>query len=227
MNKQEIMECDSARLTDILIKKQSEAAELKREIDMMKGELQTRGLKVLDERNSKFIEFYGKKEGIAAVTISQKMEVLNYFKLRELLGEAFTDEKIKRIPADIKYDIDPKFSSAMIALITNDFESEVKLDEVLDKITESINQKKVLQKKLKGDYKKDRKTVADVLGIPESNLNLEAELFFIGKIKNWQLITTFFDEKNLKEIQAELKKCIAVDETVKISAKSTNEENIA
>lgn len=227
MNKQDIVECDSASLTDMLIKRQAKAAELKREIDMMKGELQTRGLKVLDERNSKFIEFYGKKEGIASVTIAQKMEVLNYFKLRELLGEKFTDEKVKRIPADIKYDIDPKFSSALIALITNDYESEVMLDEVLDKITNSVNQKKILQKKLKGDFKKDRKTVSDVLGIPESELNLDTELFFIGKIKNWQMITIFFEEEKLKEIQTELKKCIAIDETVKIAAKSTSEDNIA
>lgn len=227
MTKQQIIKTGSAELTDILIKKQSQASELKQEIDAIKGELQTRGLKVLDERNQKFIEFFGDTVGIASVTIAQKMEILNYFRLRELLGEEFTEEKIKRQPADIKYDVDTKFNQALIALVTGDYDAEITIDEVLSGITATQMQRELIKKKLKGDYKKDRKVLADIIGTEERELNYDTELFFIGKIKNYQLITVYFDESRLNEIREELKKCVAVDETVKIAAKSTKEDNVA
>lgn len=227
MTKQEILDSSSAELTDMLIKKQKEAAELKQEIDAMKGELQTRGLQVLDERNQKFIEFFGKNAGIASITIAQKMEILNYFRLKELLGADFIDEKIKRMPTDIKYDVDSKFNQALIALVTGDYEAETTLDDVLNELDVTQTQKELIKKKLKGDYKKDRKVLADILKIDERELPYDTELFFIGKIKNYQLITAYFDENRLDEIKKELKKCVAVDETVKIAAKSTKEDNVA
>lgn len=225
MTKQEIMEKSSAELTDILITSQKKAAEIKQEIDAVKGEIQTRGLKVLDERNQKFIEFFGNSIGIASVTIAQKLEILNYFRLAELFGEEFISEKVKRIP-DVKYDIDTKFNQALIALVTEDYEADTTLEEALDALDATSTQRELIKKKLKGDYKKDRKVISDVLKIDERNMSYDAELFFISKIMNYQLITSFFDEKRLNEIRTELKKCILVDETVKIAAKSTKEENV-
>ncbi|MDE7433298.1 MAG: hypothetical protein K2N34_15490 [Lachnospiraceae bacterium] len=227
MTKQQILDSSSAELTDIIIQKQREVSELKQEIDAMKGELQTRGLQVLDERNQKFIEFFGENAGIASVTIAQKMEILNYFRLKELLGAEFTEEKIKRMPSDIKYDVDSKFNQALIALVTSDYEADTTLDEALCGLDATQTQKELIKKKLKGDYKKDRKVLSDILKIDERELSYDTELFFIGKIKNYQLICTYFDENRLNEIKEELKKCVAVDETVKIAAKSIKEDNVA
>ena len=227
MTKQQILNSSSAELTDMLIQKQKEASELKQEIDAMKGELQTRGLKVLDERNQKFIEFFGENVGTASVTIAQKVEILNYFRLKELLGAEFTEEKIRRMPTDIKYDVDSKFNQALIALVTNDYEADTTIDEAMKRMEATQTQKELIKKKLKGDYKKDRKILADILKTDERELSYDTELFFIGKIKKYQLICSYFDETRLDEIKTELKKCVAVDETVKIAAKSTKEDNVA
>lgn len=59
---------------------------------------------------------------------------------------------------------------------------------------------------------------------------MDTELFLIGKIINWQLIEAFFDTENedkFNKLKNEIKKCIIVDETVKIAAKSVKEENVA
>lgn len=230
MNKEEIIESSSAELIDILIQKEKEAAELKTDIDILKGEIQTRGVRVLEERNTKYIEFFGESSGIASVQIAQKMEILNYYKLQEMLGKEFVEEKIKRVPADVKYTVDKKFQQAITALVTDDYARGYTLEEVVEGITEDQKQRNLLLKKLKGDYKSDKKTICSVLGISDTELEMDTELFLIGKIINWQLIEAFFETDNedkFNKIRNEVKKCIMVDDTVKIATKSTKEENVA
>lgn len=230
MTKAEIAGKTSAELIDILIEKEKEAAAVKSEIEVIKGEVQTRGLRVLEERNTKYVEFFGAEAGIASVQIAQKMEILNYFKLQELIGEEFLSEKIKRVPADIKYTIDKKFQQALTALVTGDYAKEYTLEEVVNGITDDTKQRNLLLKKFKGDYKADKKTICSITGADETSADMDTELFLIGKIINWQLIEAFFeteDEAKFNKLKSEIKKCILVDETVKTAAKSVKEENVA
>lgn len=230
MNKIDIEERTSSELIDILLTKEKEAAALKVEIDTLKSEIQTRGVKVLEERNTKYIEFFGDENGIASVSMAQKMEILNYFKLEEMLGKEFLSEKIKRVPADVKYDVDKKFQQAIMALVTGDYAKGYTLEEIVNGITEDSKQRTLLLKKLKGDYKKDKDTICSVLAVDKSTLEMDTELFLIGKIMNWQLIEAFFDtedESKFNKLKNEVKKCIIVDETVKIATKSVKEANVA
>lgn len=230
MNKNDIEDRASSELIDILLAKEKEAAALKVEIDTLKSEIQTRGVKVLEERNTKYIEFFGEENGIASVSMAQKMEILNYFKLEEMLGKEFLSEKITRVPADVKYNIDKKFQQAVMALVTGDYAKGYTLEEVVNGITEDAKQRTLLLKKLKGDYKKDKDTICSVLKVDKADLEMDTELFLIGKIMNWQLIEAFFDtedESKFIKLKSEVKKCIIVDETVKIATKSFMEENVA
>ena len=230
MNKNDIEEKASSELIDILVAKEKEAAALKAEIDTIKSEIQTRGVRVLEERNTKYIEFFGDENGIASVSMAQKMEILNYFKLEEMLGKEFLSEKIVRVPADVKYNIDKKFQQAVMALVTGDYAKGYTLGEVVDGITEDAKQRTLLLKKLKGDYKKDKDTLCSVLKVDKAVLEMDTEFFLIGKIMNWQLIEAFFDtddETKFNKLKNEVKKCIIVDETVKIATKSVKEENVA
>lgn len=230
MDKKDIEERASSELIDILLAKEKEAAVLKVEIDTLKSEIQTRGVKVLEERNTKYIEFFGAENGIASVSMAQKMEILNYFKLEEMLGKEFLSEKITRVPTDVKYNVDKKFQQAVMALVTGDFAKGYTLEEVVNGITEDTKQRTLLLKKLKGDYKKDKDTLCSVLKVDKAALEMDTELFLIGKIMNWQLIEAFFDtedEAKFNKLKSVVKKCIIVDETVKIATKSVKEENVA
>lgn len=230
MNKIDIAEKASSELIDILVVKEKEAAELKAEIDTLKSEIQTRGIKVLEERNTKYVEFFGDENGIASVSTAQKMEILNYFKLEEVLGKEFVEEKIIRVPADVKYNVEKKFQQAIVALVTGDYAQGYTLEEVVNNISSEEKQRKLLLKKLKGDYKKDKDTICNILGVDKSTLDMDTELFLIGKIMNWQLIEAFFnteDESKFNKLKTDIKKCILVDESVKIAVKSVKEENVA
>lgn len=230
MNKNDIEDRASSELIDILLAKEKEAAALKAEIDTLKSEIQTRGVRVLEERNTKYIEFFGEENGIVSVSMAQKLEILNYFKLEEMLGKEFLSEKITRVPADVKYNIDKKFQQAVMALVTGDYAKGYTLEEVVNGITDDAKQRTLLLKKLKGDYKKDKDTLCSVLKVDKAALEMDTELFLIGKITNWQLIEAFFDiedEAKFNKLKNEVKKCIIVDETVKIATKSVKEENVA
>ena len=147
MTKEEISGKMSAELIDMLIEKEKEAAAVKSEIEVIKGEIQARGLSVLEERNTKYIEFFGNESGIASVQKAQKVEIVNYFRLQELMGQEFISEKIARTP-EIKYTIDKKFQQALASLITGDYAKGYTLEEVVNGITEDAKQRKLLLKKI-------------------------------------------------------------------------------
>lgn len=229
MTKEEIAGRTSAELIDMLVEKEKEAAAVKSEIEVIKGEIQTRGLSILEERNTKYIEFFGNEAGIASVQKAQKVEINNYFRLQELMGKEFISEKIARTP-EIKYTIDKKFQQALASLITGDYAKGYTLEEVVNGITEDTKQRKLLLKKLKGDYKTDKKTICSITGMDAASADINTELFLIGKIKNWQMIEVFFDtedEDKFNKLKSEIEKCISVDETIKTAAKSVKEENVA
>ena len=77
-----------------------------------------------------------------------------------------------------------------------------------------------LLKKLKGDYKKDKKSVLDALNMQENEINIDEELYLIYQIQNWKLITAFFEEATFEETAESIKRCILVDETVKIGLRA-------
>lgn len=78
-------------------------------------------------------------------------------------------------------------------------------------ILPDAKQRKLLLKRLKGDYEKDRKTLNSVFGVDE---DWEAELWYIHRIKNAELIRIFLPDDMLDAAMAELKKCIIVGSSI-------------
>lgn len=192
------------------------------ELDFIKSELQSRAENEIEEKNIKFTEFYGEKNSYVGVTVAQALEVLNMIKLKELLGAELIVDKIKIKPADIKYEYDKKFKQALIAVVTGDYDREFTVEQVVDSAGWEIDgkQKSLLLKKLKGEYKKDRKAVLSILGKQENEIDVDVELYYIYKIKNWELIKAYFDtEKEFEILAEEIKKYVTVDETPKIELK--------
>lgn len=103
------------------------------------------------------------------------------------------------------------------ALFTGDYELGLELGEFLESqmhIVPDAKQRKLLQKKLKGDYEKDRKTLASVFDV---ECDWDVELYYIHRIKNAELIRTFLPDDMLDVSMAELKKCITVDSKVAVA----------
>ena len=121
-----------------------------------KAELQARGISIMDDHNVKYVKFYG-DAGSAAITDSMSLDILNPDKLKKLIGEGVWNTKVKE-STETKYKYDGKFEKMLKAIFTGDYTFEVTLEEFLDQmpLKPDDKQKKLLLKKLKGDFEKDK-----------------------------------------------------------------------
>lgn len=192
--------------------KEKKAVDLK--IKQYQAELQARGLRILEDRNLKYKEFYGCNGARAEITYTQSLEVLNYFALKGACGEIF-DEYVKRIP-EYKYSYDKKFEATLKAIFTEDYTAEMTVEDIIDRCFKADSkQKALLLKKLKGEYKKDKELLESVLSIDN---DIEVELDYIHKAINWKRIKMYFPE-NTERVISEIKKNLIVTSTPKIGVK--------
>ncbi len=185
-----------------------------------KAELQARGLALMEDHNVKYVKFYG-DGGSAAITDSMSLDILNPDKLKELVGEGVYNMKVKE-ETKTSYKFDSKFEKALKAIFTGDFTFETTLDEFLDEmsIKPDEKQKKLLLKKLKGDFEKDKETLISVLdpeGPREEEPDFDVELWYIYRIKNGELIRAFLPEELLDNTIAAIKKSIVVETKTSIT----------
>ena len=210
-------------LVDLAAAKKTKLDYAKAELDVVSAEIQNRAVAFQEDRHIKFTEWPGSGRALASVAVAQKFDILNYFRLKELLGEGLVKEKVRMKPAEIKYDIDDAFKRALTAVVLEDYEKDLTIPEVVEKsgwCAEDPKKKAALLKKLKGDYKKDKKAVLDALNMQENEISLDEELYLIYQIQNWNLITAFFDMQTFEKTAEEVRKCVTVDETVKIGLRA-------
>ena len=183
-----------------------------------KAELQARGLALMEDHNVKYVKFYG-DEGSAAITDSMSLDILNPDKLKELVGEGVYNMKVKE-ETKTTYKYDSKFEKALKAIFTGDYTFETTLEEFLEEmsIKPDAKQKKLLMKKLKGEFEKDKETLISVL-VPEGREapDFDVELWYIYRIKNGELIRAFLPEEMLDSTIESIRKSILVETKTSIT----------
>lgn len=216
-----LTELSNKELVSELVEKDSQRADLVKEINKYKAELMKRGIAVLDDTNTKFIKFYA-DNGSCSVTDAEKLVVIDDGRLKKLLPEGIYD-KFVTITQKVDYKYDSKFEQAMKAIFNGDYTFEMSLEEFLD-TAETINldakQKKVLLKKLKGDYEKDKETLESVLG----DGDYDVELYYINRIKNAELIRRFLPDECLDIQMEEIRKCMIVESSTKVTIEANDME---
>lgn len=213
-----LQEMKLEQLIEFAAAKDQKAKETTAELDILKAELQRRAENELEERNIKFTEFFGTQNSFVNVSCAQKLEILNMPMVEKLLEESLVKDKISVKPAETKYELEKKFKQALIAVITGDYCDEFTVEQIVDGAgwKMDIRQRSLILKKLKGEYLKDRDMIRKTLGNTE--LEADEELYYIYKIKNWELIRAFFPG-NIEKTAEELKKYVIVDETPRIELK--------
>lgn len=193
-----------------------------------KAELQARGIRVMDDHNVKFVKFYG-DAGSAAIMDSMSLDILNPDKLKELIGDGVWKSKVKET-TETKYKYDSKFEKMLKAIFTGDYTFEMTLEEFLDQmsIKPDDKQKKLLLKKLKGEFEKDKETLTSVLlggkTDEEQTSDFDVELWYIYRIKNAELIQAFLPEELIDNTINEIRKCILVETKTSITLDYKEEE---
>lgn len=223
----ELKKMSEKELVTKAIELDQEQKQSKRELDLVKAELQARGLQVIEDRNIKYIKFFS-PEGSAAVSDTQSLDVLNVDKLKDLLTEGVWKQNVtETTKTDYKYK--PMLDRALKAIFTGDYTFEYSLEEFVDEyLPTSIDakQKKLLLKKLKGDYAKDKEVLINVLGYSENEEvpDFDVELWYIYKIKNGELIQAILPEECFTQTLEEIKKCLIVDSKTSITIDYSKEE---
>lgn len=217
-----LKEMDTSDLIDLAAAKKAKADFAAVECNIVTAEIQDRVLHYLDDRHIKFTERAGTGRTVVSVTVAQNVDILNYPKIRNLLGAELADEKVSIKKPEVKYDIDKLFKQALTAIILDDYERNMTIEDVLDKAgwcADDPKKKASLLKKLKGEYKADKKTVLAALNMTEDDIDIDTELYLIYQINNWRLIRAFFDEDTFEQTAAEIKRYVTVNETVKVGIK--------
>lgn len=211
----DIKKMTNGELVNACVQIDREQRESRMALNRYKAELQARGLALMDDYNIRYIKFYG-EEGSAAVMDSMSLDILNPDKLKELVGGVY-DMKVKA-ETKISYKCDSKFERALKAIFTGDYSFD-DLEDFLGEmsIKPDDKQKKLLLKKLKGDYEKDKETLLSVLAPEGEELDLEVELWYIYRIKNGELIRAFLSEEMLDKTIADIRKCILVETKTSIT----------
>lgn len=220
MNIAELKIMDSRGLVSEAVRLDQELKQRKRELDAVKAEIQARGLQAIEDRNIRYVKYYS-QEGSAAITDAQSLEVLNVDKLKELLTEGIWKQNVtETTKTDYKYK--PMLERVLKAVFTGDYTFEYSLEEFIDShfpVKPDAKQKRLLLKKLKGDYAKDRETLVDVLGCPdgEASPDFDVELWYIYRIKNGELIRAVLPEEFLDQTIRDIRKCLIVDSKTSVS----------
>lgn len=201
---------DKKMLVDYAIKLDRDIKDKKKELDSVKAKLQGKGLEELENKNIKYLQYYG-DDGSCDVTYRQKCDIDNMELLKEIFGKVLDDKIIRE--EKVTYKVDNKFKDALIAIYLEDYNPN-DIEVILRGMGLDGDRLKLAKKKLKGDYFKD-KDFLESLGFDGENL--EEELDAIRESINFELISRYIDVENFTpEIHKKLKKAITVDESISI-----------
>lgn len=218
-----LQEMETAELVEFAVAKDRKVKETTAELDILKAELQRRAENELEEKNIKFTEFFGKVNSYVNISCAQKLEILNMPMVEKLLGEGLLRDRVMEKPQEVKYELEKKFKQALAAVITGDYDNEFTVEQVVDSAGWPMDakQRSLILKKLKGEYTKDIAMLRKTLGRPE--LEADVELYYIYRIKNWELVRAFFPAEDFGSLAGELRKYVTVDETPRIELKYSRE----
>ncbi len=218
MGQSDMRVMSDGQLIDACVELDREQKTIRALLNRYKAELQARGLALIEDHNVRYVKFYG-DEGSAAITDSMSLDILNPDKLRSLVGEEVYGMRVKE-EVKTSYKFDSKFEKALKAIFTGDYTFETTLDEFLDEMSVKPDekQKKLLLKKLKGEFEKDKETLISVLGRDGEELpDFDVELWYIYRIKNGELIRAFLPEDMLDATIEGIKKSIFVESKTSIT----------
>ncbi|WP_283681237.1 hypothetical protein [Parablautia sp. Marseille-Q6255] len=212
----ELKQKTSAELVDELVQLDRLRLQTARNISKYQAELQARGISIMEDRNKQYTRFYGSMGAAASVTDRKSLDILNPDRLKLCVSDAVWNKNVT-VTTETKYKCSANFERMLKALFTDDYTFEMELEEFLESqmhILPDAKQKKLLLKKLSGDYEKDRKHLTAIF---DTECDWDVELYYIHKIKNAELIRAYLPDDMIDATIRELKKCVIVDSKTAIT----------
>lgn len=195
-------------LIEEAIQLDKEIKERTAKLNEIKAHLQAEGLREMENKNLRFLQIFS-ESGSCEIGYKQKLEIDHYSRLVNVLGSIVAEKVVRK--EEVKFEPEKKFKDALIVLYLGDYEA-CDLEKLLlsDLGITDEKQRKLLLKKLKGDYATDRRLLKSA-GVVWT---AEEELDAIRRQRNYELVTRFFD---LEEVNIEeLKKAIFVEDSLSL-----------
>lgn len=213
------MVCETNKITFILptlaekidraIALERDIKEMEKEVKTLKAELQAEALAELENKNLKYVQFFGSRGSLEAAH-KVKFEVDNYQLLLEVIGDLAKGKVVRKTVENVKYEVDTRFKDALIALVNGDFARHDIAAVLAEAGIADAKKLKLALKKLKGDYKKD-KALLESFGLQG---DLEEELDAIREAKNQTLIDHFFGSRAIDFDK--LKRSIYIEDSLSV-----------
>ncbi|GBF34118.1 hypothetical protein DCCM_3230 [Desulfocucumis palustris] len=203
---------------DELAKWMSLAEDAKKEIDKLKGEFQKQAMKDLENKKVKRVEFWGSAGAKVEVTTSETLKLVSYNFLLQVIGEVLLRDFVKIEP---NYNLSAPFKRILTAIFQGDY-MEQPVEDVIAQISDDEKTRKLLKKKLKGNWEKDLANLKVIAGLNEE----EAEHFayFIQEAKNYEKILHLLeaagharDSQEFKVALEAIRHAVVVEEGIKVS----------
>lgn len=166
---------------DEFVKWSKLADDCKREIEILKGEFQKIGEELLADKKIKQVDIWGNSNAKVVVTESETVKVVHHLILSQLLGEVLKSYT-KEEPT---YKYSEPFKSILAAVCQGTYLKQ-SLSDAINQIPSDDKTKKVLEKKLKGTWKKDIKTLMNVAGLGQKDA--EDYAYLVQEVLNYERI---------------------------------------
>ncbi len=166
---------------DEFVKWSKLADDCKKELEILKGELQKVGEEMLADKKVKQVDLWGTNNSKVVVTESETVKVVHHVILSQLLGEVLKSYT-KEEPS---YKYSEPFKSILGAVCQGNY-LKLSLSDAIAQIPSDENTKKVLGKKLKGNWKKDIKTLVSVAGLNQKDA--EDYAYLVNEVLNYERI---------------------------------------
>jgi len=207
---------------DDLVKWDKLQQECKREIDILKGDFQKLGEDIMKDQKRKQVEFWGTGAAKVVVTESETLKVCFRDILKTVLGQTLDSfEKAK-----VTYDYSDPFKAILVSIFQGTYIDQ-RFTSLLDQLQVDDKVKAVLEKKLKGKWDQDIKTLMNVAGMSKEDAEFYA--YQVQESKNYERILSLLKAAGYepgidayRQALEAIKSAVVVEVGLKVGIESEN-----
>ncbi|WP_113673478.1 hypothetical protein [Vallitalea guaymasensis] len=188
--------------------------EAENELERIKTELQQRGLKYLEDKNLKTVQYWGNHNNYVLVQKTEALDMLDYTNVKAILKNQ-TQNCVKP-SVDYKYKFEKDFKLGMAAIFEKNYETR-SVEDILREMQFNSTQIDTIKNKLTLSWVKDK----ELLKLHKCEVDIELYLYFIHEAMKYEKLVTILKaagyEDNIYRIANDLKKSIMKKDGIKVT----------
>lgn len=186
----------------------------KSRVEELKAFFEAEATECLKNTKKKTMEFWGVGKEKIVVGTSETVSPVSMRMLKGVLGDVFSDF----VKEDVRYSMTTPCKKLLASVFLGNY-TEGTLDETVKQITPDEKVQQVLMKKLKGNFKRDLKTLLSQTELSETDASDWA--YLISEVKNWenllQVLTAANWKGTMQQAMEIINAAVIVEEGIKVT----------